>query len=636
MIKFTEKYLGPFFHGFFQIVRAHLFLRNLILFIIYVSLVFISLFVSYLFYEPYLFIHGEHDFSIQVVTLMFAQIFLIYVFRLHHQMIRYASLHDLVVVLRLVVVSFLLNTGVSLSLFSKSEISLRFLLMNHLFLTAFLGAFRLSFRLYRDYLKGYLTTAQQNPAKAVIIGAGDGGDILYRHLKKQNKKIYDVVGYLDDDPQKLKRNIHQLCVLGRICDLKEIIKKHEIKEVLVAIPSAAPGFIRHIAKLCFEAKVEVRIMPKLSDLLLDKDDQIEIRKIRIEDLLARQPVQIDFVPVQKVYQNKEILVTGAAGSIGEELVRQISSLHPETVYLLDQAESPLYFLFREMQSLYPEIQFIPLLCDIADKEALAQVFQTHKPQIILHAAAYKHVPLLEDNVYQAMTVNVMGTCHLLDFANDIGAERFVFISTDKAVNPTNVLGWSKQMGEIICQHYKKKSKTKIFVVRFGNVIGSQGSVIPLFIKQIRNGGPVTVTHSEVRRYFMTIPEAVQLVLYASIMGSGGEVFVLDMGEQVKIAELAHNMIELFGMQPGTDIPVEITGLRPGEKLYEELYNSDEDVLSTSHEKINIAVSRSEQKDGLVFQINRCLDALCAVALNDKMVQKLRSLVEENQSESVAC
>lgn len=561
-----------------------------------------------------------------VLIVILTQLLLVHLFKLNRGVWKYSSITDLVLIIKVAAISFVFDALVSMFIIDI----LRFipvLIVNHVLFIFGFGGLRLLVRIYKNKTSEPVKSKMK---QVLIVGAGDGGDIACRRIKRTNGG-YKVIGFLDDDPLKEGCDIHGVKVLGNISSIASVVQSHQVDEVVIAIPSAGPVPLRTIAEKCFEAKVEVKIMPGLSSIF-EEDASFEIRSLKLEDLLAREPIKMDLAPIEEIYKGKRILVTGAAGSIGEELVRQIAQRGVSEVYLLDQAESPLYFLYRECEAKFPNVRFIPLLSDITDLTALSKAFEKAKPQIVLHAAAYKHVPLLEDFVYQAMMVNVRGTKHLADLSMLYNVERFIFISTDKAVNPTNILGASKRMSEFLCQAYQPETKTKFIVVRFGNVIGSQGSVIPLFKKQIQFGGPITVTHPDIKRYFMMIPEAVQLVLFASVLGDGGEIFVLDMGKQVKITDLAVNMIRLCGLQPGKDIKISFTGLRSGEKLFEELYDETEKIYKTKYNKINVAQGYTWSKLELLKRIEKCVELSIRDVDQKKLIKAIQEVVTTYKSD----
>jgi FlaA1/EpsC-like NDP-sugar epimerase len=558
-------------------------IRYLLIFFTYISLIVLGISLSLLLTFPEVSLELQSAPVVAAGIMGLSQLILSYAFRLNKGVWKYSSIFDLILIAKVAAVSFALNLILGIWLLDFSP-SWRLGLVEHMFFILSFGGVRLAVRLYRN-----VDAPEPNQKVVLIVGAGDGGDIIYRHLKHGDHQCL-VAGFLDDDPLKKKAVIHGVKVLGRVAELVEVVKFYLVNEVIIAMPSAKPKEIKRVVDLCFQAEVGVKILPKLSHLF-SQDGSLEIRNIKIEDLLSRDPIKLDLTPVHRFYAAKTVLVTGAAGSIGEEIVRQVAAMRPKIIYLLDQAESPLYFLYLDCQVLFPNVLFVPVLCDITDGAALQAYFTQARPEIVIHAAAYKHVPLLEENIYQALMVNVKATRHLAELSKAFGVERFILISTDKAVNPTNILGVSKRMAELICKSCQNGGKTKYITVRFGNVLGSQGSVIPLFKKQIESGQDITVTHPDIQRYFMMIPEAVQLVLFSSILGSGGEIFVLDMGEQVKIIDLAHNMIRLCGYAPDKDLKIKFTGLRPGEKLYEELYDRTEKILKTDYEKINRAISR---------------------------------------------
>lgn len=565
--------------------------------------------------------------SPQLVTvglIGFSQLVFSYAFRLNKGVWKYSSIFDLILIAKVAVISFAINLILGAWFLDFSH-SWRLGLVEHMLFILNFGGVRLAVRLYRN-----IDVAESNQKVVLIVGAGDGGDIVYRHLRLGNRQC-SVIGFLDDDPLKRSAVIHGVKVLGNIAELVKIVKIYMVNEVIIAMPSVKPKDIKRVVDLCFQAEVDVKILPKLSNLF-SQDGSLEIRNIKIEDLLFRDPVKLDLAPVHHFYEAKTILVTGAAGSIGEEIVRQVAAMGPKVIYLLDQAESPLYFLYRDCQVHFPNVLFVPVLCDITDETALQVCFTQAKPEIVIHAAAYKHVPLLEENIYQALMVNVKATRHLAELSNTFGVERFILISTDKAVNPTNILGVSKRIAELICKSYQGKTGAKYITVRFGNVLGSQGSVIPLFKRQIESGRDVTVTHPDIQRYFMMIPEAVQLVLFSSILGSGGEIFVLDMGEQIKIVDLAHNMIRLCGYVPDKDLKIKFTGLRPGEKLYEELYDRTEKILKTDYEKINRAVGDDVSREALFKKIDLCLEAVERGFARAIILAQLKNIVSTYQDD----
>ncbi|ANX00216.1 nucleoside-diphosphate sugar epimerase [Thermoclostridium stercorarium subsp. leptospartum DSM 9219] len=450
-----------------------------------------------------------------------------------------------------------------------------------------IGGSRLTYRLYRRIVLGRVIKLD-DIKRVLIVGAGDAGAMIAKEMELHPEHKYRPVAFLDDDKFKQGKKINGIPVLGGIDDVVDIAERKHIDEIIIAIPSAKPAVINRIYEQCAKTKCKVKILPSMSQLIDGTVMLKRVRDVNIEDLLGREPVVVDLEEIAGYLSGKVVLVTGGGGSIGSELCRQIASFEPKRLVMLDNYENSLHDVYIELTRKYPELDIMPVIANIREMDRMEEVFDTFRPNIVFHAAAHKHVPLMEANPEEAIKNNVFGTWNVAHCADKYNAERFVLISTDKAVNPTNVMGATKRIAEMIIQALDTKSKTKFVAVRFGNVLGSNGSVIPLFKKQIEEGGPVTVTHPDVTRFFMTIPEAVQLVIQAGAMAEGGEIFILDMGEPVKILDLAKNLIRLSGFEPYVDIDIEITGLRPGEKLYEELLLNEEGLRATKHNKIYIA------------------------------------------------
>ena len=428
--------------------------------------------------------------------------------------------------------------------------------------------------------------SSQAQKRTLIYGAGDAGVTLLREIRKNPALAYDVVGFIDDSPGKTGARVYQVRVLGNGAMLPSIAQQRAIEMVLIAMPSATGQQMTAILQRCNDAGIAYKTVPGLAEIIQSGGLATQIRDVAVEDLLGRKPVRLEGDQIRNALEGKVVLVTGAAGSIGSELCRQIARFHPAGIVGFEIAESPLFEIDREMRRVFPDTPFYPEIGSVQNRARLNDVLRQYSPSVVYHAAAYKHVPMMEAHVFEAVENNVFGTYNVAVAAADHGVGEFVMISSDKAVRPTNVMGATKRIAELLLLGLQNGS-TKFVSVRFGNVLGSNGSVIPIFKQQIAAGGPVCVTHPEMRRYFMTIPEASQLVLQAGTMGSGGEIFVLDMGEPVRIQDLARNLILLSGFRPDEDIRIEFTGLRPGEKLYEELNLLDESMLPTFHEKIRI-------------------------------------------------
>ena len=439
----------------------------------------------------------------------------------------------------------------------------------------------------------------ENEKKVMLIGAGAAGQLIFRDIKNAKETNEIVACFIDDNPNKWGRYIDNVPVFGGRDRIMEAVEKFNIDKIYMAIPSAKPEEKRDILSICSETSCELMNLPGMYQLYTGEVSVSRMKKVQIEDLLGRDPVHLDNKNINSLIKNKTVLVTGGGGSIGSELCRQIVKYDPKRLVILDIYENNLYDIEMELRAEYPKLNLEAIVASVRDKARLNNVFETYKPEIVFHAAAHKHVPLMEKSPLEAIHNNVFGTYNVVNCADEYGVEKFVLISTDKAVNPTNIMGASKRVCEMIVQAKNKVSKTEYVAVRFGNVLGSNGSVIPLFKKQIERGGPVTVTHKDITRFFMTIPEAVQLILQAVTYAKGGEIFVLDMGEPVKIVDLATNLIKLSGYKPGEDIEIKFTGLRPGEKMYEELLMSEEGLKKTANKMIYIG--KPIEFDDEVFQ-----------------------------------
>ena len=425
-----------------------------------------------------------------------------------------------------------------------------------------------------------------HPSERVLIaGAGESGALVVHELEANPQAGLLPIGFVDDDRSKIKMYIHGCRVLGTRQAIPDLVREHAVDQVIIAMPTAPGRVIRETLDICNKAGVRVRTLPGVYDLLSGRVKLQQIRDVQIDDLLRREPVKIDIAQVSALIQGRRVMVTGGGGSIGSELCRQALRCHPAELILVGHGENSVFEIGNELARLAPGLPVTSVIADVRDRERLASVFARHQPEIVFHAAAHKHVPLMESNVEEAITNNVLGTRHLVEISLAAGVTHFVLISTDKAINPTSVMGASKRVAELIVQQAGLGSGRCYVAVRFGNVLGSRGSVVPFFQRQIASGGPVTVTHPEMRRYFMTIPEAVQLVLQAAVLGCGGEVFALDMGEPVRIVDLATDLIRLSGLEPGRDIEIVYTGIRPGEKLFEEVFADKEAHTRTTHEKI---------------------------------------------------
>jgi FlaA1/EpsC-like NDP-sugar epimerase len=478
---------------------------------------------------------------------------------------------------------------------------------------------------WRLYVESQQNGRVEGPEKrALIYGAGEAGITLLREIRNNARLAFDVSGFIDDRPDKKGVLINGVPVLGNGDKVKALVQKHKIEIILIAIPSATGVQMTRILEYCHAANVECKTVPGLGEIIEGNGLAGQIREVAVEDLLGRIPVRLEEEKIRRTIEGKVVLVTGAAGSIGSELCKQIARFHPAGIVGFEIAESPLFEIDREMRREFPSIPFYPEIGSVQNRVRLDEVLSQFRPQVVYHAAAYKHVPLMETHVFEAIENNVFGTFNIAAAAMDHGVDNFVMISSDKAVRPTNVMGATKRLAELILLGLQNGG-TQFVAVRFGNVLGSNGSVIPIFKKQIAAGGPVTVTHPEMRRYFMTIPEACQLVLQASAIGRGGQICVLDMGQPVKIVDLARNLILLSGLKPDRDIKIEFTGMRPGEKLYEELSSLLEDTVPTDHEKVRIFVGNGVPEEDVQTWL-KSLRRICEARETGRLVVALKELV----------
>ncbi|MFP4053338.1 MAG: polysaccharide biosynthesis protein, partial [Phycisphaerae bacterium] len=486
--------------------------------------------------------------------------------------------------------------------FAQGVLVLDFLASVFLVCTARLGV-----RIYREELR---PVSSEGVRRVLIVGAGNAGESVVREINRMPVDRFRVVGFVDDDPQKQGLHIHDLPVLGTTHNIRQVCEEQEVEEIIIAIPSASQKELRRVIDLCSGTKLRFQSLPSVADLIDGRVTVSQIRPVDINDLLGREIVELDDVAIGRFLRGRRVLVTGAGGSIGSEMCRQISRFGPERLILVEQAETPLFDIENELRRDFPAIPLVPCICDITDRPRVQQVWQEHAPDVVIHAAAHKHVPLMEANPSEAVKNNIFGTRNVADVSCETGVREFVMISTDKAVNPSSIMGVCKRVAELYAQSLNGSEgcRTQFKAVRFGNVLGSTGSVVPTFRKQIARGGPVTVTHPEMMRYFMTIPEAAQLVLQASATGQGGHIYLLDMGEPVRIVDLARNMITLSGFRPGEDIDIVFSGPRPGEKLFEELRTSGEDVEPTVHPKVLVWKHQGMSRDD-VLQAMAELDPL---------------------------
>ncbi|UCF00083.1 MAG: polysaccharide biosynthesis protein [Planctomycetota bacterium] len=487
-----------------------------------------------------------------------------------------------------------------------------------------LAGLRMVIRLYHEEFRAVETGRLK---RLLIVGAGDAAEELARSILHKPIAEYEVIGFIDDDPIKQGAFIQGLPVLGTVDELPKIYEQHNIEEIAIAMPSATPAELRRVIRVCEGAKIRFRTVPSITDIASGKFKVSQIRDVDINDLLGREIVQLDLDLIEAFARDKVILVTGAGGSIGSEMCRQLCNFAPKLLLLIEQAENPLFEIERELRKGFPNVPIEAIICNITDNIRVEQIFEKYRPQVVIHAAAHKHVPLMELNPREAIKNNIVGTQVVADAADRCSANNFVMISTDKAVNPTSMMGSSKRIAEMHIQDLSRTSKTHFVTVRFGNVLGSDGSVVPIFKKQIAEGGPLTITHPEMKRYFMTIPEASQLVLQAASMGKGGEIFVLDMGEPVKIVDLARELIILSGFRPGQDIEMVFTGPRRGEKLFEELSIKGENMQLTRHPKIAVWQNIPMDRDKLRAGIEELVNTADTKSYED-IIKKIKELVPE--------
>ncbi len=495
------------------------------------------------------------------------------------------------------------------------------------FLTgALIGLPRLMARIGRA---GYTRRRKDDKGKRVLIaGAGDAGKLVVKELFASSQQLgLEPIGFVDSDATKHGHMLAGLPVFGPLAHIPEIVERYGVAEIIIAMPSAPGTVIRQVVRAALSCGIPTRTVPSLPEIISRQGNATGLREVEIQDLLRRDAVETDLAAVAELATSETVLITGAGGSIGSELCRQLARLAPSRLVLLGHGENSIFDIFQELSLSFPDVKIIPVIADVRDRARIQHIFQEFRPHAVFHAAAHKHVPLMEDNVLEAVTNNVSGTRNVVDAAIDSNVQHFVLISTDKAVRPTSVMGATKRIAEQLVQHAATKHHRNFVSVRFGNVLGSRGSVVPTFLRQIRAGGPVTVTHPEMRRYFMTIPEAVQLVLQAGALGRGGEVFVLDMGEQIRVVDIATDLIRLSGLEVGADIEIKFTGVRPGEKLYEEMFFTAENVLPTDHPKV-LRARNGLLADGVTRRISALTGATDSGRPEDEIRKLLQTLVPD--------
>ena len=558
----------------------------------------------------------------------------LYAFKLYNRIWQYASVGELLSILKAVFVSGTMSYMAAYVALEQA-VSISFHLLGFETILLLVGGSRFVWRVIRSsvYRKTRVRQRQtRKRRKAIIVGAGDCGTMIAKELMYNPTSQMWPVAFIDDDVFKHKLQVLGLPVYGGREQIPEAVELFQADDIVIAMPSVSKKEISKLIDICKLTKARLKIVPKIGDLI---DGNVTIRQMRdvdVEDLLGRDPIRIDLDGVAHYVENKTVLVTGAGGSIGSELCRQIAAFRPKQLLLLGHGENSIYAIEDELKRSFPELRLEPLIADIQDRSRIDAVFREFRPHVVFHAAAHKHVPLMERNPQEAVKNNVFGTKNVADAADRYGAERFVLISTDKAVNPTSVMGATKRIAEMYIQSLNPTSSTVFAAVRFGNVLGSRGSVIPRFKEQIARGGPVTVTHPDMIRYFMTIPEAVQLVIQAGALAKGGEVFVLDMGEPVKILDLAKDLIRLSGFEPFVDIDIQYTGIRPGEKLYEELLTSEEGITATKHDRIFVGRSMMINRNELVRDIENLENILNSSKEN--IIRYLQNVVPTYRNEDL--
>ena len=557
---------------------------------------------------------------IPVFTLV--TLFFMAALKLYGRIWEYASLGEMMTILRAVSYSMAVIL-LFIYLFKIPGLPRSVYIGAWIILNATIGASRLSWRIIRTVFNGNDYQPQLN---VLIVGAGDAGALLVREIYSNPQLHLKAVGIVDDDHAKRKMLLFQVPVLGDRSKIPVLVNDLQVDEIIIAMPSASGKIIREILDIARTTTARVKILPGIYNGL-SSSALANLRDVNMEDLLRREPVATDLNEIAGYIGGKTVLITGAGGSIGSELCRQVLSLHPARLVMVDNCENNLFDIEMELISVSDPGCICPELNNAQHREMMERVFRKYHPQVVFHAAAYKHVPMMERHPNEAFYNNVIGTKNTAELADDYGVETFILVSTDKAVNPTSVMGASKRLAELVIKDINRSSKTRFAAVRFGNVLGSRGSVVPTFIKQIEKGGPVTVTHPEMKRYFMTIPEAVQLIIQAGAMARGSETFVLDMGEPVKINDLASDLIRLTGREPGQDIQIEYTGIRPGEKLYEELFTDGEGMASTKHQRIFISKKEIDDK---YINVSKTLQTFARSGIHSKMefIQLIANLLPE--------
>lgn len=564
------------------------------------SAIFIASWIVY----PSMEIFNTGTLAVSAVTLLIAHHVFAFIFKLYHKVWAYASIGELVAIVKAVSLS-IITTGTIQFLVNDYSIYRRGLVVTWLLHILFIGGSRFAWRVYRDR---YIVQ-NHHQKRTLIVGTGAAGAMMARQLKYEAKNTeLCPVGFVDDDPDKQRLEVYGLSVLGTTNDLTQVVKKEQIDHIVIAMPSVTNGRLKRIIDLCNETEAKVQILPRIEDIASGKISVKALRNVDVEDVLGRPSVELDIASIKEDIAGETILVTGAGGSIGSEITRQLMKFQPKRMLLLGHGEYSIYKIDMELNQQYKGkgIEIIPIIADVQDRKRIFDVVEYYQPKFIYHAAAHKHVPLMEYNPHEAIKNNVLGTKNVAEAADYHHVDTFVLVSTDKAVNPTNVMGATKRLAEMIVEDLGRKSETTFAAVRFGNVLGSRGSVIPLFKKQIEAGGPVTVTDERMTRYFMTIPEASRLVIQASTLASGGEVFVLDMGEPVRIVDLAKNLIKLSGYTED-DITIEYSGIRPGEKMYEELLDDKEILPGEVYEKIYVGKTGQIDMESVLQLIARFKD-----------------------------